>query len=567
MADAARRRAALPAARAGLAALLIAGVAAGVLVPAIPPPHTGGALANGAAYAAAVRAPAGPGQADVRLAPSATTVLAQVGATFTVDVQVVANAVSPNVAALYLTFNPDVLEVTGITPAPGDSADSYTVAAETNVAGSGSVYYALGRLGDPWPAGTFTVARLAFRVRQATAGQLALSLERSTGPADLRTDVIAPTESGPPSSVLNEVTGTTITLAAPTATPTQTPTATPSPTRTPTPTATAAPSRTPTSTATPVRTATVAPAATTAPATSGGATSGGASATQPAHDQPAATAAPAATSTRAPAATIGAGGAAGAATAAPTAAPPLIPYRGRPVVNELPQAGVPPLPATIVVAASAVAPEFEQFYVERQGLRVLGNTLGALRREAGAAVQYFEKGRLEEHPDEPNPAWRFQYGLLVDELAASKAGIPVGGDASSVTYATVYLLALPDVRAAAPAGFSGGTLALPDGSVFVPYSAELQPGPGHIVPANFWAYINDASLFPGGWLHDVGLPIGPPVEAVVDKGPEKGRRILLQPFQRTILTYDPLNPPEYAIERANVGTDYARAFPERFAAG
>ncbi len=65
-------------------------------------------------------------------------------------------------------------------------------------------------------------------------------------------------------------------------------------------------------------------------------------------------------------------------------------------------------------------------------------------------------------------------------------------------------------------------------------------------------------------LHDVGLPITPPVEAVVDKGPDKGRRILVQAFQRTILTYDPSNPADYVIERANVGTDYARAFPHKF---
>jgi hypothetical protein len=180
-------------------------------------------------------------------------------------------------------------------------------------------------------------------------------------------------------------------------------------------------------------------------------------------------------------------------------------------------------------------------------------------------VQYFEKGRIEEHPGEPNPAWRFQYGLLVDELAAAGAALPVGGDASTVTYATIALLAQPETRTAAPAGFVGGTALLPDGAVFVPFSASLLPEAGHVVPEGFWTYINDASLFPGGWLHDVGLPLTPPVEAVVDKGPDKGRRILVQAFQRTVLTYDPANPPGWQIERANVGADYARAFPQQFA--
>jgi hypothetical protein len=242
----------------------------------------------------------------------------------------------------------------------------------------------------------------------------------------------------------------------------------------------------------------------------------------------------------------------------------LLGDRGRPVVTELPPGFVPPLPAAVRVAENPVAPQFEQFYAERQGLRVLGNTLVPPRREEGRAVQYFEKGRMEDHEDEPNPLWRFQYGLLVDELAQARAGLPVGGDASTLTYAAVSLLSQAEMRAAPPAGFVGGTQTLEDGSVFVPFSAALLPGPGQVVPAGFWSYVNNQDLFPGGWLHDVGLPLTPPVEAVVDKGPDKGRRILVQAFQRTILTYDPLNPPDYQIERANVGTDYARAFPEKF---
>ncbi|MGH2367811.1 MAG: hypothetical protein ACRDI2_06395, partial [Chloroflexota bacterium] len=40
-----------------------------------------------------------------------------------------------------------------------------------------------------------------------------------------------------------------------------------------------------------------------------------------------------------------------------------------------------------------------------------------------------------------------------------------------------------------------------------------------------------------------------------------GRGILVRAFQRTVLTLDPRNPPPRQTERANVGTDYARAFP------
>jgi hypothetical protein len=37
----------------------------------------------------------------------------------------------------------------------------------------------------------------------------------------------------------------------------------------------------------------------------------------------------------------------------------------------------------------------------------------------------------------------------------------------------------------------------------------------------------------------------------------------VQAFQRTVLTYDAANSPDWQVERANVGTDYARAFPQR----
>lgn len=65
---------------------------------------------------------------------------------------------------------------------------------------------------------------------------------------------------------------------------------------------------------------------------------------------------------------------------------------------------------------------------------------------------------------------------------------------------------------------------------------------------------------PGGWLHDLGLPIAPVVRAIVAKGRLR-RDITLQAFQRAVLTYDPANPAPFRVERANAGADYARAFP------
>jgi len=104
------------------------------------------------------------------------------------------------------------------------------------------------------------------------------------------------------------------------------------------------------------------------------------------------------------------------------------------------------------------------------------------------------------------------------------------------------------------------------GTTFVPFTADLSGAAGHMVPARFWNYINRADLFPGGWLHDIGLPISEAQTVRVTKTLPSGaveRTITVQAFPRTILTDGPQNPPDWQVERANVGTDYRKAFPER----
>ncbi len=200
---------------------------------------------------------------------------------------------------------------------------------------------------------------------------------------------------------------------------------------------------------------------------------------------------------------------------------------------------------------------FLRYYAEHDGPRLLGRTIGGQTILGGNFVQYFEKGRIEDH------SGRIQYGLLVDELHQVRAPIPVGGDSSTVTYATINDLAASQRRIAAPAGFEAGVSFNDDGSVFIPFSADLSSAPGHNVSPVFWEYMQREDFFPAGWLHDIGLPLTEAIPATVDKGVLKGRQILAQAFQRTILTYDALNPAAFQVERANVGSDYRLVFPDR----
>jgi hypothetical protein len=211
----------------------------------------------------------------------------------------------------------------------------------------------------------------------------------------------------------------------------------------------------------------------------------------------------------------------------------------------------------------AVAPAFRGFYDKYDGERVLGRPLSPPAAVNGVPVQYFEKGRLEDQSTgTDNDAWKLQYGLLVDELQQAQADIPFGGDASPITYARVNRLADPGQRLPPPPNFTDGVAELSDGSVFIPFSPDLSAAPGHLVPARFWEYMNNSLYFPGGWVHDIGLPITEAIQLDVVKNGMGTRHVQVQAFQRTVLTYDPDNPPDWQVERANVGTDYARAFPQ-----
>jgi hypothetical protein len=210
----------------------------------------------------------------------------------------------------------------------------------------------------------------------------------------------------------------------------------------------------------------------------------------------------------------------------------------------------------------AVAGAFRDFYQRYDGARVLGGPISPQTHVNGVPVQYFEKGRLEDHSTgQSDPRWKMQYGLLVDELQQARLEIPFGGDVSPVSYSGVNRLADPSQRLPPPTGYTDGVHRMADGSVFVPFTAELTAAPGHIVPARFWDYMNNQLYFPGGWLHDIGLPITEAINLDAVKNGQGQRTVQVQAFQRTVLTYDAANPPDWQVERANVGSDFARAFP------
>lgn len=213
------------------------------------------------------------------------------------------------------------------------------------------------------------------------------------------------------------------------------------------------------------------------------------------------------------------------------------------------------------VGGVTLDPAFFDYYQNKSGARLLGAPLTPALADGTRRVQYFEKGRLELD-NRQSADVQFAYGALGEEMVRSGANLPVGGDNSSITYAKLKELA-DRPRLSAPRDFKSGVYRNRDGTVFIPFSADLKPAPGHNVAAIFWIVLSSDERSPGGWQHDVGLPLTEAVWATIDKDGQKGKRVLIQAFQRAILVYDAQKTPGWQVERANIGVDYLKLYPER----
>lgn len=210
------------------------------------------------------------------------------------------------------------------------------------------------------------------------------------------------------------------------------------------------------------------------------------------------------------------------------------------------------VPASAASAPTSIGLPFRDYYAEHQGWRVLGAPITDMVQVDGQPAQYFEKGRIEDHRSATaDPHWAFMYGRLTAELMQRTPSYPV--NATSITYGDLERAAQPSRRHPAPRGLTSGTTEVRDG-IFIPFDPQLRASSGYVVPLYFWNYINQAGLFPGGWLHDIGLPMTDAFLVNTVKNGEQ-RQIMMQAFERTVLTYDPRNPLDWQVERGNIGSD------------
>jgi len=206
-------------------------------------------------------------------------------------------------------------------------------------------------------------------------------------------------------------------------------------------------------------------------------------------------------------------------------------------------------------------------------------------------VQYFDKGRMEVgNPggDRTSP-WFVTSGLLATELVTgrmqvgdsdfvqrSPADIPIAGDLNSATgptyasFAGVVGVQAGDQSGSLPLDMidRSGQMSRYSGSEqantrFTHFVSET----GHNIPGIFWRYLNaNGPIDEGGqvrngqlmnWVFTMGYPISEPFWARVQVGGSE-RIVLVQIFQRRVLTFDPANASAWQVEMGNVGRHYYR---------
>lgn len=228
-------------------------------------------------------------------------------------------------------------------------------------------------------------------------------------------------------------------------------------------------------------------------------------------------------------------------------------------------------------------------------------------------VQYWDKGRMEiTNPnDDPSNPWYVTSGLLVREMISGKMqvgdneferrsplDIPIAGDPydnpEAPTYASFKRVASIDNPSPGEVpfpfpygpGINEDNAVLPRIGKFVAETIDRQGNvdqdpslatayagtrivhyeldAGHNIPDVFWRFLKDQGLVhdDGGssnpldnWIYLTGYPITEPYW-VKTRIAGAERWVLVQAFERRVLTYNPFNPPGWQVELGNTGLHY-----------
>lgn len=204
-------------------------------------------------------------------------------------------------------------------------------------------------------------------------------------------------------------------------------------------------------------------------------------------------------------------------------------------------------------------------------------------------VEYFDKARMEiNNPNgDSSSSWFVTTGLLVVELVSGQMQVGNSGFVPRAPAAVVVAGDPGDPNAPTYASFGGVTAraagdrtgslvgeTLGRAGQIGDYTGPRRPETqlvyfaketGHNIPKVFWDYLNTRGMiFEGGryrqdvlldWVFTLGYPISEPFWTRVKVG-GADRDVLVQLYQRRVLTYSPDNPAGWQVEMGNVGRHY-----------
>ena len=214
---------------------------------------------------------------------------------------------------------------------------------------------------------------------------------------------------------------------------------------------------------------------------------------------------------------------------------------------------------------------------------VYDESAGGLRQ-----VQYFDKSRMEITKFDANRAsqWFVSNGLLAKELIVGQiqlgdnnytkrtpAAINIAGDLDdngAPTYASFSnLLGATNDRSGQSAdqtlSRNGTTAAYTGAQTDAAKLVTFVPQTGHNIASAFWGFMNrrgpisengrirDGQIM--DWVFALGYPISEPYWARVRVGGVQ-QDVLVQAFERRVLTYTPSNSADWQVEMGNVGQHY-----------
>ena len=215
-------------------------------------------------------------------------------------------------------------------------------------------------------------------------------------------------------------------------------------------------------------------------------------------------------------------------------------------------------------------------------------------------VRYYDKSRMEvnDPSGDPKSPWFVTNGLLVVEMISGHmqvgvntfeprepSQVPVAGDVVTAgprnvtpTYGSLSRVASidPNQNRSQPRtgqevrewlDAEGNVIKTPlDTNVGrVPKLQQFESVTGHNIPDVFWSFMNQrGTVYENGrysegpvfnWLYAMGYPLTEPYWVTIEIQGKK-LPVMMQAFQRRILTYNPANAAEWRVEMGNVGLQY-----------